>query len=147
MWKLCNFTSCKCFFIADDNILWHHEGPFDSTYSLETLSQGCKIGLITYAVPCNGYIFPRFSSFFDIFIYFHEYANKTISYRTRSSIDLSDDSTGSIAKCHNDSLGLKLVNLCIFKDFCHFSLKLINMQIRYFALLTIERKGYDHTLK
>ena len=52
------------FFIADDNILWHHESPFDNTYSLETLSQECKIGLITYAVPCNGYVFPRFSSFF-----------------------------------------------------------------------------------
>ena len=39
------------------------------------------------------------------------------SYRTRSSIDLSYDITGSITKCHNDSLGLKLVHLWNFKDF------------------------------
>ena len=38
------------------------------------------------------------------------------SYRTRSLIDLSYNITGSITKCHNDSLGLKLVHLRNFKD-------------------------------
>ena len=53
-----------------------YEGPSGNTYSLETLSRECKIGLITYAIPCNGYSFPHFSSIFDIFIDFHEYANE-----------------------------------------------------------------------
>ena len=34
-----------------------------------------------------------------------------------TSIDLSYDITGSITKCHNDRLGLKLVYLWIFNDF------------------------------
>ena len=34
-----------------------------------------------------------------------------------TSIHLSDDITGSKTKCHNDSLGLKLVYLWIFNDF------------------------------
>ena len=34
-----------------------------------------------------------------------------------TSINLSYDITGSISKCHNDSLGLKLVYLCIFNGF------------------------------
>ena len=33
------------------------------------------------------------------------------------SINLSYDITGSITKCHNDSLGLKLVYLGTFNDF------------------------------
>ena len=44
MCKLCNFTSCICFFfIAEDNILWHKGGLSDNTESLENLSMGCKI--------------------------------------------------------------------------------------------------------
>ena len=39
------------------------------------------------------------------------------SNRTRSSINLSNDITGSITKCHNGSFGLKLVHLWVFKDF------------------------------
>ena len=35
-----------------------------------------------------------------------------------TSIDLSYDITGSITKCHNDRLGLKLVYLWIFNNFC-----------------------------
>ena len=34
-----------------------------------------------------------------------------------TSIYLSYDITGSISKCHNDSLGLKFVYLWIFNDF------------------------------
>ena len=55
------------------------------------------------------------------------------------STNLLYDNTGSIAKCHNDRLGLKLVNLWIFNDFSViliFSFKFMNMQIRYLALLT-----------
>ena len=48
--------------------------------------------------------------------------------------------TGTITKCHNDSLSLKLVYLWIFNDLM-FSLKFMNMQIRYHILLTIGRKG------
>ena len=34
-----------------------------------------------------------------------------------TSINLSYDNTGSITKCYNDSLGLKLVYSWIFHDF------------------------------
>ena len=53
-----------------------YEGPSDNTYSLETLSRKCKIGHITYAIPRNDIVFPHFSSLFDIFTNFHEYANE-----------------------------------------------------------------------
>ena len=58
-------------------------------------------------------------------------------------MNLSYEITGSITKCHNGILNLKLVNLWIFNDFLPFfifSLKFMNMQIRSFALLTIKRK-------
>ena len=42
---------------------------------------------------------------------------KTFSFRRISSINLSYDITGSITKCHNDSLDLKEVYLWIFYDF------------------------------
>ena len=52
--------------------------------------------------------------------------------------------TCSITKCHNDSLGLKLVylriSLTFFLSFLMFSLKFMNMQIRYLALRTIGGK-------
>ena len=52
-------------------------------------------------------------------------------YRTRSSINLSYDITGSITKCHNGSLGLKLVHLWIFKDF--FAILHIFIRINEYA--------------
>ena len=108
-----------------------NKGPSDNTYSLETLSRECKIGLTAYAKPCNEYsfslIFPHFLTFLLIFI---NVQMRYFSYRTRSSIDLSYDITGSITKCHSDSLGLKLFHLWVFKDFLPFLLKLMNMQIR-----------------
>ena len=77
---------------------------------------------------------PHFPSLFDIFINLNEYANEIFFLkRTRSSINLSYDITGSITKCHNDSLGLILVHLWIFKYFSPFfivSLNSMNMQIR-----------------
>ena len=72
---------------------------------------------------------------------------KHFSYRTRSSIDLSDDITGSITNCHNDSLGLKLVNIWIFKDFLPFFIKINVYANKILCILIIERKGYDHALK
>ena len=66
-------------FIIEDNILCHLGGPFDDTGSHGNWLNGCKIDLITYPNPCNGYsFFPYFSSFFDIFINIHEYANEMI---------------------------------------------------------------------
>ena len=59
-----------------------------------------------------------------------------------TSINLSFYITGSITKCHNVSLGLKLVYLwilTIFLSFVMFSLKFMNMQIRYLALLTNDK--------
>ena len=57
------------------------------------------------------------------------------------SINLSYDITGSITKCHNASL----VHLWFLRDFFLpffiFSLKLMNMQIRQFELLTTGKKG------
>ena len=65
-------------FIIEDNILSHLGGPSDHTGSHGNWLNGCKIDLITYPNPCNGYSFPCFSSFFDIFINIHEYANEII---------------------------------------------------------------------
>ena len=49
---------------------------------------------------------------------------RQFSYRTRASINLSYDITGSITKCHNGSLDLKLVHLWILKTFLPFSIKI-----------------------
>ena len=62
-------------------------------------------------------VFPHFSSLFDILLIFMNMQMRYFSFRTRSSIDLSYNITGSITKCHNDSLGLKLVHLWKFRDF------------------------------
>ena len=56
---------------------------------------------------------------------------RSFSFRRMTSINLSYDITGSITKCHNDSLDLEEV--WIFYDFSvifKFSLKFVNMQIR-----------------
>ena len=58
--------------------------------------------------------FPRLS---PIFINIHEYANEMIFIKPMLSINLLYDITGSITKCHNNSLGLKLVDLSICNDF------------------------------
>ena len=47
----------------------------------------------------------------------HEYVNEIVYIRRMTLINLSYDITGSITKCHNDSLGLKEVYLCFFYDF------------------------------
>ena len=66
-------------FIIEDNILCHLGGPSDHTGSHGNWLNGCKIDLITYPNPCNGYSFPLvFPHFFDIFINIHEYANEII---------------------------------------------------------------------
>ena len=71
MSKLCNFTSYKVF-IIEDNILWHLGGPSDRTGSLENFSQGCKIDLTTYPIPCSVYTFPLIFPQFLHFINNHE---------------------------------------------------------------------------
>ena len=45
-------------FIIEDNILCHLGGPSDHTGSHGNWLNGCKIDLITYPNPCNGYSFP-----------------------------------------------------------------------------------------
>ena len=66
-------------------------------------------------------VFPLFfSSSFGIFIKIHEYANKIIFIRPLTSKHLSYDSTGSVTKCHSDSLGLKLVYLWNVNVFLSF---------------------------
>ena len=65
---------------------------------------------------------------------------RSFSFRRMPSMNLSYDITGSVTKCHNDTLDLKEVYLWIFYDFLSFlmfSLKFMNMQIRLHALLTI----------
>ena len=65
------------------------------------------------------------------------------SFKPMSSTDLSHDNTASITKCHNNSLGLTLVYLLILTIVLSFlmnSLKIMNMQIRYLALLTINKR-------
>ena len=66
-------------FIIEDNILCHLGGPSDHTGSHGNWLNGCKIDLITYPNPCNGYdfslVFPHFLTFF---INIHEYANEII---------------------------------------------------------------------
>ena len=42
---------------------------------------------------------------------------RSFSFRRMTSINLSYDITGSITKCHSDSLDLKEVYLWIFYDF------------------------------
>ena len=67
---------------------------------------------------------------------------RSFSYRTRSSINSSFDITGSITKCHNDSLGLKLVHLLIFKDssaIFHVFMK-INEYANYIIYISYHRK-------
>ena len=81
-------------------------------------------------------VFPHFLTFLFIFM---NMQMRQFSYRTRSSIDLSDESTGSIAKCHNDSLGLKLVHLWIFKDFLPFFIK-INEYANKILCITYHRE-------
>ena len=57
---------------------------------------------------------------------------RLFSFRPTTVLILSYAITGSIAKCHNDILGLKLVYLWIFKDvFVIFNvyIKFMNMQI------------------
>ena len=61
------------------------------------------------------------------------------SYRTRSSIDLSYNITGTITKCHNDSLGLKLVHLWNFKDFFAIFMK-INEYANKIICITYHQK-------
>ena len=60
------------------------------------------------------------------------------SYRTRSSIDVSYNITGLITKCHNDSLGLKLVHLWKFKDLPFFMK--INEYANKIICITYHRK-------
>ena len=57
---------------------------------------------------------------------------RSFSFRRMTSINLSYAITGSITKCHNDSLDLKEVYgfFTIFLSFLMFSLKFMNMQIR-----------------
>ena len=69
-------------------------------------------------------VFPHFSSFLTFLLIFMNMQMRYFSYRTRSSIDLSYNITGSITKCHNDCLGLKLVHLWNFKDFLPFFMKI-----------------------
>ena len=71
-----------------------------------------------------GIFFPRFFSLFDIFINFMNVQMRQFSYRTRASINVSYDITGSITKCHNGSLGLKLVYLWILKTFLPLFIKI-----------------------
>ena len=64
---------------------------------------------------------------------------KQLSFWPMTSINLLYDIIGSITKCHNDSFDLKLVYLWIFNDFLSFlmfSLKFMNMQIRYLLRVT-----------
>ena len=66
-------------FIIEDNILCHLGGPSGHTGSHGNWLNGCKIDLITYPNPCNGYSFSLvFPNFCDIFINIHEYANEII---------------------------------------------------------------------
>ena len=66
-------------FIIEDNILCHLGGPAVQTGSHGNWLNGCKIDLITYPNPCNGYSFSLvFPHFFDIFIDIHDYANEII---------------------------------------------------------------------
>ena len=57
---------------------------------------------------------------------------RSFSFRRMTSINLSYANTGSIKKCHNDSLDLIEVYgfFTIFLSFLMFSLKFMNMQIR-----------------
>ena len=59
-------------FIIEDNILCHLGGPSDHTGSHGNWLNGCKIDLITYPNPCNGYsfslVFPHFLTFLLIFM-------------------------------------------------------------------------------
>ena len=71
-----------------------------------------------YKLPKNGYSFSLlFPHFLTVLLFFMNMQMRLFSYRTRSSIYMSYDITGSITKCHNDILGLKLVYLWGFKDF------------------------------
>ena len=66
-------------FIIEDNILCHLGVPSDHTGSHGNGLNGCKINLIAYPNPCNGYTFSLvFPHFFDIFINIYEYANEVI---------------------------------------------------------------------
>ena len=51
-------------FIIEDNILCQLGGPFGHTGSHGNWLNGCKIDLITYPIPFNGYnfslVFPHF---------------------------------------------------------------------------------------
>ena len=57
---------------------------------------------------------------------------------------------GAITMCHNGSLGMKLAHLlfiCVlFSMVLVFSLKLMNMQIRSFALFIIQYQAYISAL-
>ena len=59
-------------FIIEDNILCHLGGPSDHTGSHGNWLNGCKINLIIYPNPCNGYsfplVFPNFLTFLLIFM-------------------------------------------------------------------------------
>ena len=59
-------------FIIEDNILCHLGGPSDHIGSHGNWLNGCKIDLITYPNPCNGYsfplVFPHFLTFLLIFM-------------------------------------------------------------------------------
>ena len=110
--------------VGEDYVILHHANVFiiDHTGSHGNLLNGCKIDLITYPNPCNGYsfslVFPHFLTFLLIFM---NMQMRYFSYRPRSSINVLFYITGSITKCQNDSLGLKLVYLWIFNVFfCHF---------------------------
>ena len=58
--------------IIEDNILCHLGGPSVQTGSHGNWLNGCKIDLITYPNPCNGYsvslVFPHFLTFLLIFM-------------------------------------------------------------------------------
>ena len=111
------------------------------TNSLENLSQGCKIGLITYAIPCNGYsfslVFPHFLSFLLIFM---NMQMRQFSNRTRSSINSPHDITRSITKCHDDSLGLKLVHVWFFGLF-HIFIKIYEYASKIICIAYHKKKG------
>ena len=86
---------------------------------MKTLSlNGCKIDLITYPNPCNGFSFPLvFPHILTFLLIFMNMQMRKCSCRPRTSINLSYTITGSITKCQNDSLGLKLDYLWIFNAF------------------------------
>ena len=79
-------------------------------FPIQNLGNGYKLSLV----------FPQFSI---VLLIVMNMQMRSFSFRHRSSINLTYDLIGSITKCHNNSMVLK-VYLWIFKDFLSFSIKI-----------------------